>query len=34
MTLKQIIKLIEWLIKKGYTLQEIVDCLKYIAFNK
>lgn len=31
MSVKQITKLIEWLKKKGYDLETITECLKYIA---
>lgn len=34
MTTSETVRLIEWLIKKGYTLEEILNLLQYIAQSK
>lgn len=31
MTIKQVARLIEWAIEKGYTLEEVLEMLKHIA---
>lgn len=34
MTVKQIARLIEWLIAQGFTAEQATECIKYIANGK